>query len=184
MSEGVASLGIGTALTLKEVKPFTADDKRNNPTSLLSFSESNDFSESLLLALDINGTQKIQINNKTYYVQIRPKRLYFPFKMTLKSFTHDVYPGSDIPKNYSSLVSIKPYDTSAERDVLIYMNHPLRYGYYTFYQASFGEDVPSSVLQVVYNKSWYFPYISSLIISLGLGIHFFVHLFKFLRKRS
>ena len=184
MSEGVASLGIGTALTLKEVKPFTADDKRNNPTSLLYFSESNDFSESLLLALDINGTQKIQINNKTYYVQIRPKRLYFPFEMTLKSFTHDVYPGSDIPKNYSSLVSIKPYDTSAERDVLIYMNHPLRYGYYTFYQASFGEDVPSSVLQVVYNKSWYFPYISSLIISLGLGIHFFVHLFKFLRKRS
>ncbi len=92
------------------------------------------------------------------------------------SFTHDVYPGSDIPKNYSSLVSINPYDGSAVRDVLIYMNHPLRYGYYTFYQASFGQDVPSSVLQVVYNKSWYFPYVSSLIIALGMGFHFFIHL--------
>ena len=86
--------------------------------------------------------------------------------------------------NYSSLVSINPYDGSAVRDVLIYMNHPLRYGYYTFYQASFGQDVPSSVLQVVYNKSWYFPYVSSLIIALGMGFHFFIHLFTHINQSS
>ncbi len=142
----VAGMGIGKSLLVKKVPIFTVDDKKNNPTALLSFSKDDVQSETMLLSLDINGTQKFIFDQKTYYLQIRPKRLYFPFKLTLKSFTHDVYPGSDIPKNYSSLVSINPYDGSAVRDVLIYMNHPLRYGYYTFYQASFGQDVPSSVL--------------------------------------
>ena len=182
--KGVADIGIGKSLLVKKVPIFTVDDKKNNPTALLSFSQDDVQSETMLLSLDINGTQKFIFDQKTYYLQIRPKRLYFPFKLTLKSFTHDVYPGSDNPKNYSSLVSINPYDGSAVRDVLIYMNHPLRYGYYTFYQASFGQDVPSSVLQVVYNKSWYFPYVSSLIIALGMGFHFFIHLLAFLKKRS
>ncbi len=182
--KGVASMGIGRSLTLKKIPVFTTDDKKNNPTALLSFVHNDFVSDTMLVSLDINGTQKVTLNNKLYYLQIRPKRLYFPFQLTLKSFTHDVYPGSDIPKNYSSLVTINPYDGTPDRDVLIYMNHPLRYGYYTFYQASFGQDVPSSILQVVYNKSWYFPYISSLIISIGMGIHFFVYLLAFLKKRS
>ena len=183
LDQGVASMGIGKNLHAKEIPLFTADDQKNNPTALLSFYNTDFVSDTMLVSLDINGTQKLYINDKLYYLQIRPKRLYFPFQLTLKSFDHDVYPGSNIPKNYSSLVTIQAYDDSPDRDVLIYMNHPLRYGYYTFYQASFGEDVPSSVLQVVYNKSWYFPYVSSLIIALGMGIHFFVHLIAFLKKR-
>tara|TARA_Y100000591_G_C21823635_1_gene695186 strand:+ start:843 stop:1973 length:1131 start_codon:yes stop_codon:yes gene_type:complete len=183
-ANGSSEMGIGQSLTIKPLTIFTTDDKKNNPTAILSFHRADYHSKTMLLSLDINGTQKLTIDNKTYYLQIRPKRLYFPFELTLKSFSHDVYPGSDIPKNYSSLVTIKSYDNTPDRDVLIYMNHPLRHGYYTFYQASFGEDVPSSVLQVVYNKSWYFPYLSSLIIALGMGIHFFVYLVAFIKKRS
>jgi len=48
------------------------------------------------------------------------------------------------------------------------MNHPLRFGPYTFYQASFGENDRKSVLQVVKNSGLAFPYVATVIVSVGL----------------
>ncbi len=71
-----------------------------------------------------------------------------------------------------------------DRDVLIYMNSPLRHGGQTFYQASFGKNDTLSVLQVVRNPAWTLPYLSCLLVSLGLLWHFGVMLRKSLGARS
>jgi len=52
------------------------------------------------------------------------------------------------------------------------MNHPLRYGGKTFYQASFGKGDALSVLQVVRNPGWLIPYLSCALVALGLALHF------------
>ena len=69
-----------------------------------------------------------------------------------------------------------------DRDALIYMNHPLRYGGKTFYQASFGQNDRLSVLQVVRNPGWLIPYLSCTLVALGLLLHFGVKLSASLRN--
>jgi len=108
----------------------------------------------------------------------------YPFTLTLKEFHHDLYPGTDIPKNFSSLVHVSNPAKGEERDALIYMNHPLRYEGKTFYQASFGKGDTLSVFQVVDNPAAWAPYIACAFIVLGLAIQFLSHLFEFIRKRS
>jgi hypothetical protein len=64
------------------------------------------------------------------------------------------------------------------------MNHPLRYDGKTYYQASFAENDTVSVLQVVENPVWLFPYVSSIIISIGLFVQFGIGLMRFRRKST
>jgi hypothetical protein len=113
---------------------------------------------------------------------MRPVRHYQPFSLTLEKFSHDVFPGTTIDKNFSSKVMINSTDGTPSREFLIYMNNPLRYQGLTYYQASYdGEH--TTVLQVVRNPSWLVPYISCGAIALGLIIQFLIHLSGFARKR-
>ena len=73
------------------------------------------------------------------------------------------------------------------RKVLISMNEPLRHREYTFYQASFIEDglTQTSVLATVKNYGRLFPYISTIIMCIGLLYHMLFILsrrFKSVRK--
>jgi len=176
--------GIGKHLSILPLKAFTKDDKRNNPTAIISFESDTQQTGRFLFALDIKGAQKFSMNGKSYYALIQPKRFYFPFFVELKKFTREYYPASNIPKEYSSLVKIKEFNPPSTREVLIYMNHPLRHKGHTFYQASFGEKTPSSVLQVVRNPSWYFPYFSSCLIAFGMILHFMIRLAAFRRRHE
>ncbi|RAP31652.1 hypothetical protein DID78_00695 [Candidatus Marinamargulisbacteria bacterium SCGC AG-343-D04] len=178
------SKGVGTGLTITSIPEFTQDDKKNNEGAIISIHHENKDYGRYVVALDIDGYQEIHINNTIYYIQVRPRRVYFPFMMTLKTFTQELYPGSNIPKAYSSLVSIRDFKMGSERDVLIYMNHPYRQDNLTFFQASFGKEEPSSILQVVRNPLWLIPYISCIIISLGLLLHFSIYLLAFLKRRK
>ncbi|SVA41121.1 uncharacterized protein METZ01_LOCUS93975, partial [marine metagenome] len=57
--------------------------------------------------------------------------------------------------------------------ILIQMNEPLRYKGYTFFQSSFieGPEGETTVLAVVKNYGRLFPYISSIIMCIGLLFH-------------
>ena len=114
---------------------------------------------------------------------MRPERHYQPFSLTLEKFSHDMYPGTDIPKNFSSRVRINTPDGGPGREVLIYMNNPLRYAGLTYYQAGFEPNDHTTILQVVRNPSWLVPYISCGAIALGLVIQFLMHLVGFARGR-
>jgi hypothetical protein len=95
-----------------------------------------------------------------------------PFSITLNNFRRDVYPGTNMPREYESRVTIE--DGDIIWPAIISMNEPLRYGGYTFYQSSTLVDrdgEPISILSVVTNKGWVFPYISGILLGFGLIYH-------------
>ncbi|MFT5387730.1 MAG: cytochrome c biogenesis protein ResB [Candidatus Omnitrophota bacterium] len=133
----------------------------------------------LLYGGEIDPMPVLGSDGKTYFVQLRRMRHEVPFHLTLKEFTKELYPGTQMAKSYKSLVTI---DTKiGPREVLIYMNHPLRYNDYTLYQASYAVDQwgrEYSTLAVVKNSGRVWPYVASGIVFLGLTIHFLGYAFK------
>src|SRR5208282_5954843 len=109
---------------------------------------------------------------------------YKPYFISLLAFNHDIYPGTDIPRNFSSKVHLHDPSTGEDRDVLIYMNNPLRYRGETYFQASFEPGDRGTILQVVRNPASLAPYIACSLVALGLLVQFLTHLVKFARKRA
>ena len=134
------------------------------------------------LVSDILKPQKFSSNGRNYELAMRLKRFYKPFSIELLKFQHDKYAGTDIPKNFSSRVLLVRQDMNEKREVLIYMNNPLRYAGETYYQADWDKDDRGTVLQVVRNPSWLTPYLSCILVAGGLVVQFLMHLFSFLRK--
>jgi hypothetical protein len=128
-------------------------------------------------------SQTFTVDGHRWKISLRPERAYKPFAITLLEVRHDVYPGTDIPKNFSSRVRIVSPDDRDDREVLIYMNNPLRYGGLTFYQHQMDAGHKASVLQVVRNPSWLMPYVACSMMTLGLLLQFLLHLTGFVRKR-
>jgi cytochrome c biogenesis protein ResB len=131
----------------------------------------------------IEQPQTFTVNHRTYEIGLRPRRFYKPYSIELLKFTHDVYPGTDTPKNFASRVLLHRPETGEKREVDIYMNNPLRYAGETYYQASYDPDDHGTVLQVVHNPSWLTPYFSCVLVGLGLLLQFATHLFGFTLKR-
>jgi len=115
---------------------------------------------------------------------LRPVRYYRPVSLELMKFSHDKYMGTEIPKNFSSRVRLRQPETGENREVLIYMNNPLRYGGETFYQSGYDERDPRvTILQVVRNPSWLTPYFSCTLVGVGLGVQFLTHLVGFVKRK-
>ena len=179
-----ATAGVGTAVTLLEVPPVSGD---NDVDSTAVFVEpiAGGRSYGIWLASKALGApQSFTHEGRTYQIAMRHRRQYLPYSVTLKKFSHDKYAGTEIPKNFSSLVHLSNAATREERDVLISMNDPMRYDGKAFYQASFGKGDTLSILQVVENPGWLLPYISCVLVAVGLIIHFTVSLVKSSRKRE
>jgi hypothetical protein len=174
--------GIGQHLFFKPLTPFVRDDLRNNASAILSFIGVDGAKEKRLLSLDLNTPQDILVGSKPLQVVLRPLRFYNTYSLYLKDFKHDLYPGTDIPKNFSSDIILDDFETGEKRDFKIYMNHPLRYKGKTYFQASFAANDTISIFQVVDNPGWLLPYLSCLIITLGMGIQFSSSLFMFISK--
>jgi ABC-type transport system involved in cytochrome c biogenesis permease subunit len=133
-------------------------------------------------------TQPLTVDGKTYEVSLRFKRTYKPYTLHLFKFTHDLYQGTEVPKDYASAIRLEDPSRHEDREVLIYMNHPLRYHGETFYQTSFvpgdnkGDPDKGTILQVVRNPSWWLPYAACAMVSLGMLGHFVILLVGFLNK--
>jgi hypothetical protein len=126
--------------------------------------------------------QTFSYGGRSWKIALRPQREYKPFAITLLKFSHDVYAGTDIPKNYSSRIRVTTPDGHDDREVLIYMNNPLRYAGLTFFQSGYdGEH--TTILQVVRNPSWRLPYVACVMMAIGLIVQFGIHLIGFFRKR-
>jgi hypothetical protein len=154
------------------------------PTAVLELAGADGPLGTWLVSPLLTEPQSVTVQGHTYQLQMRPTRHYYPFSVTLLKFSHDRYPGTDIPKNFSSRVRLRTPDGSVDREVLIYMNNPLRYGGLAFYQAGFEPNDRTTILQVVQNPSWLLPYISCVLMFLGLVIQFSIHLTRFIRKRT
>jgi hypothetical protein len=179
-----ATQDIGARAVVKPLPPETDMNKADVPSSVIELVAPQGSLGTWLVSGFISRPQSFSFANRTYQLGLRRQRIYKPFTIRLLKFQHDIYPGTDIPKNFSSRILLQRPDTGEKREVLVYMNSPLRYAGETYYQSSFDPDDHGSVLQVVRNPSWLTPYFSVLLVGLGLVVQFGMHLFAFTAKRK
>jgi hypothetical protein len=185
-----ATDGLGVGFKVKGMPKFISDDKGNIVSALVELKKDGKSLGKWLVSnvLQFPGEmevaeQNVIVDGTEYRMALRQKRYYDPFTIKLLDFNHDKYPGTEIPKDFSSRISLMQNDIGLEEERLIYMNHPLRYGGKTFYQASF-IGANTTILQVVENPSWMLPYISCTIMTVGMVVQFMMSLVVFARKRS
>jgi hypothetical protein len=178
-----ATEGFGPRLKMEGRPTVTAMDQRDIPSAIVELVGSKGSLGTWVISAYLEKSQQMEYEGRKYELSLRRERLYKPHSIQLVDFRHDVYPGTDIPKNFSSRVRVRHPGTGEDREVLIYMNNPLRYGGETYYQASFDTDNEGTILQVVRNPSWLAPYASTVMVSAGLLVQFLAHMFKFVRKR-
>jgi len=161
------------------------DDMKNRPG--LIFQISGTFSENdgiygLIFGQSVPATMNIE--GQQYIMILQKEKTYLPFAIELKDFKKVMHPGTEIAKSYSSDINL--IENNIPRSVLIEMNKPLRHKGYTFFQASFieGPDGEATVLAAVHNYGRLFPYISSIIMSIGLLLHMLVNLPSLLKRKE
>ena len=200
-----ATNGVASLFQFVKLPPVTKMDARDVPAALIEvvdqgkslgawwvtpWVDENQLAQSIAsqsgpaVQRALEKPQTFTLQGHTWRLALRPIRSYKPFTLELLKFTHQKYSGTDIPKDFSSRVRLRRADTGEDREVLIYMNNPLRYAGETFYQSGYDENDPRvTILQVVRNPSWLTPYLACVMVSLGLIYHFIVHLFKFTAQR-
>jgi ABC-type transport system involved in cytochrome c biogenesis permease subunit len=130
----------------------------------------------------------IEVDGKPYHLALRFKRMYKPYSMKLLDVRTEYYPGTTTPKDYSSTLRLTDAGRDVDRDVKVWMNNPLRFAGETFYQSSVGDDPVTNAettgLQVVTNSGWMIPYVSCMIVGVGMLYQFGLTLLRFLKRRE
>ena len=111
------------------------------------------------------------------------KSTQIPFSVHLDDFVVNFDPGTENPASFESFVKVVDGEKSLSQK--IWMNNPLVYGGYTFYQASYAmvDGQPKiSVLQVARDPGRTLKYGGSLLISLGIIMMFWMR--KWLKNKE
>ncbi len=183
-----ATQGMGTQIVATPIPTTSKEDERNLPAAFVELIGPDGSLGTWLVSPELPMPQRFTSAGHEWKLAMRFERRYLPFSLTLLKFSHDIFPGTNIDRNFSSRVRLNSPGGTADREVLIYMNNPLRTGGLTFYQKSFvpANDVSeerTTVLQVVSNPSWRIPYIACGMMALGLVLQFGLHLSAFFGRR-
>ncbi len=184
-----ATAGVGLQYVANEARTASGvdtDSAVDQPAAYVElFSKATGESLGTFLVAASLPDQPIGADVPAYDLALRFKRSYYPYSLTLKDFRFDRYVGTNTAKNFSSLVQLKDPAQNVDRDVLIWMNNPLRYAGNTFYQSSFDQATEqTTVLQVVSNPGWMAPYVACMLVATGMLAHFGVLLVRFSRRRA
>jgi hypothetical protein len=181
-----APQGAGQRMLLVALPPARGMDDRNFPFAKVEVLEKGKSLGVWMLSPYV-VPQEVQVGGRTFRIALRSERYAQPFSLTLLKTTHEVYPGTEIPKNFQSRILLENKEKGEKREVDISMNNPLRYGGLTFYQHQMGRTEMSggkgnSQLQVVRNPSWITPYLGCAVVSLGMVWQFLYHLLGFVAR--
>lgn len=186
-----ASHGAGARIEMEKLPRVTGPEERDVASAVIEIIPVPDGQSqqpaslgTWLVSDALAEPQTIECGGRQWSISLRLKRHYKPYSLTLHDFTHERYPGTQIPKNFSSLVTLNDPEKGETREVLIYMNHPLRYRGDTFFQSGFERNENTTVLQVVHNPSVVAPYVACVVVGAGLLLQFCMHLFGFARRRK
>lgn len=168
------------------LKKGTAEEVQ--PKRIYSLWEYENGPASRLMALP----SRVTVAGRTYTVGLRNKRIYKPYTVTLLKFEHTKHAGTNTHKDFASTIRLQDPAIGEDREVRIWMNHPLRHEGETFYQQStLGSETATgemkdtgTVLQVVKNPGWILPYISCCVVTLGMLIHFGMGIVGFTSKNA
>lgn len=129
---------------------------------------------------------KVQVEGKTWQVSLRFKQTPLDYSLKLHDFSHDLFTGTQTARNFSSSLTVDAPNAADSRDAYIKMNHPLRYDGKAFFQSGFFQQPLNknlgSILQVADNPGAWVPYLSCVVVTLGLAMHFVLSLIKYGRR--
>lgn len=190
----IATKGLGVTMTVDPVKPGAGTDAGGKIDQTAAYVKltSNDGEDlgTYLVGLTfsmLNFHDDVTVGGKTYNIGLRFKRTYKPYAITLKDVQKNDYLGTNTPRNYSSDVVLNDDSRNVhDRDVKIWMNNPLRFAGETFYQSGYNKDMRTgeeiTTLAVVTNTGWMIPYVSCMIVAIGMLAHFSITLMRFLQR--
>ncbi len=180
-----AGNSIGQQIWWRSLPRVTEMNSRDIPSAIVELVGPQGEAQPLLVSGHFAQPQTLTVGGKNYQLTLRPERYYKPFSLHLIDFRFDRYPGTEIPKNFSSRVRVEQSAIGENREVTIRMNEPLRYAGKTFFQASWDQaDEKGTVLQVVDNPSWLTPYFACVLVAAGMIWQFLSHLIGFAAKRK
>lgn len=117
--------------------------------------------------------------NENVRFQLTNKDIKLPYQITLQKFVMNKDPGTNTPATYESYTQlIDGREGTKVLDNHIYMNNPLKYGNFTFYQSSYfqiGPEQFGSVLSVNYDPGRFLKYLGSLLLVLGSIWHYILN---------
>ena len=171
-SPGPADRGPGVGLRLVPKPRSPAGDESGLPGAYVRISAAGANLGTWLVSPLLPDSQTFSVAGREWTIVLRPERTYLPVTLALKGITNDLYPGTDIPKNFVSQVRVSNPSATEYRDVTIAMNEPLRIGDFTFYQYQMNLAGQTSVLEVVENPGWRVPYVACLMVGIGMAAHF------------
>ncbi len=181
-----ASNGAGARITIQDQPRATKMNKHDTMSAVLEIipAKGGKSLGTWLVSMAMAQPQEFDLDGRHWSMELRAARYYHPYSLSLISFTHETYPGTEIAKKFSSKITLADPAHNENRQVEIYMNHPLRYQGDTYYQSGFEPDNSGTVLQVVRNPGYQAPYVACVIVALGLLIQFTFHLTAFARRTS
>ncbi|AZZ36517.1 cytochrome c biogenesis protein [Bdellovibrio sp. qaytius] len=172
----IATGWMGLELRLLDYLPQATEEwdatEVDYPTPLTSPALLIQFGDKTQWAL-LNDVVKLFGKSEAYIFSFQNRRIDLGFPVYLKKFEMTHYEGTQKAKTYSSQIEIVPPNNSAPVSGLIEMNEPMKFGGYTFYQASFNLDEKTgeptaSVLSVNLDPGRWIKYLGSLILTSGI----------------
>ncbi|TSA85949.1 cytochrome c biogenesis protein CcsA [Helicobacter mehlei] len=104
-----------------------------------------------------------------------------PFKLKLKRFELERYPGSMSPSSYASEIEVLDSKDQLIMPYRIFMNHVLDYGGYRFFQSSYDRDEKGTILSVNRDPGKNLTYLGYAVLILGALLMLFSHSGRFQR---
>jgi hypothetical protein len=126
----------------------------------------------------VKSTEPISYNLGNEKVQffLTKKEITLPYELVLDRFKMDTDPGTNNPASYESFVTLFRGNEGSQKHH-VFMNNPLKYENFTFYQASYFQTQQGpygSVLSVNYDPGRPWKYLGSLLLVLGSIWHYFL----------
>lgn len=191
--------GLGRSQRAKKLKPFSGADSRTNISSaIVKFMDkksgktlttrllSQQVSDLRRMMLEEEIPEQISVDGKIYDVLLRFKRIQKPYSIYLEDIRKVDYVGTTTPKDFSSFIVFKDEKRESEHRHRIWMNNPMRYAGWTYYQSGYNGNVgnETTTLQVVKNRGWMIPYLACMVVVVGMAFHFVMTLIRFLTRMA
>lgn len=130
----------------------------------------------------------VEAGGGRWAVTLRKERYPMPFTLVLDEFTKEDHPRMNMPKSFSSDVTVE--EDGSSRPVEISMNEPLRDRGLVLYQASWGPSTAGpgdplfSTFSVVRNPADQMPLWGCVVTAIGLLLHFLRKLARHVRAEG
>jgi len=132
----------------------------------------------------VQSPKEVSIGGKDFLISWGSKLKKLPFSIRLKVFRLVRYPGSQSPSSYSSQVILEDDKRGIYKSYEIYMNHPMVYQAYKFFQSSYDKDEMGTILEVNKDPGKLPTYFAYFLLALGFVLSFFTKGSRFATLRE